>query len=412
MVKLLATKVEVNNESDMKRIYFILIPLVLLINQESMAQKKFTVSGYVKYMEMVSFQNLDSLWTTNSIIHNRLDFEYFPKNWLNVNVSVRNRLIYGEMVTFSQPPFSTLLGNTGWNYIDETDKDVGFVDLSWNLIESDSYFFNTSIDRAFVNIQKGKWDFTAGRQRINWGQTFVWNPNDLFNAYSYFDFDYEEKPGSDGIRAQYFIDYASRIEVAAAVNNDTNLTAAALYQFNKFNYDIQLIAGIFNSEDAVAGFGWSGNFWNAALRGELSYFYPLEQNDDDNGTLAASVGMDYSFKNGSMIQYETLFNSSADKDWDFNLSEFYNQPISAKNLSMTRWSFFASYIWPVTPLININLSGMYSPQNNFSYIGPSASFSLSNNFMVDITIQSFFSDISKEDGGTGTYAFLRGKWSF
>ena len=36
---------------------------------------------------------------------------------------------------------------------------------------------------------------TAGRQRINWGQTFVWNVNDVFNAYSYFDFDYKERPG-------------------------------------------------------------------------------------------------------------------------------------------------------------------------------------------------------------------------
>ena len=44
-----------------------------------------------------------------------------------------------------------------------------------------------------------------GRQRINWGVNLAWNPNDLFNAYSLIDFDYQERPGSDAIRFQYYM---------------------------------------------------------------------------------------------------------------------------------------------------------------------------------------------------------------
>jgi hypothetical protein len=55
---------------------------------------------------------------------------------------------------------------------------------------------------------------------------------------------------------------------------------------------------------------------------------------------------------------------------------------------------------------------MYSPQNQFVFIGPSCGFSVSDNFLLDITIQSFFSEIPTSEGGCGTYAFLRGKWSF
>ncbi len=396
----------------MKKLY-LLIPFLLIISMSGKAQNKLVVNGYVKYMEMISFQELDSMWITNSLIHNRFDIAYYSKNYLSAQVSLRNRLYFGEMVTFSQPPFNALLGAAGtYNFVDETEFDSGFFNLNHNVIKGDSYFLNTSIDRAFLKFQKGKWDITAGRQRINWGQSFVWNPNDIFNAYSYFDFDYEEKPGSDAFRAQYYLNYASRLEIAAAVNRDTNMTAAALYQFNKWQYDIQVLAGVFNSEDYVAGMGWSGNLWNAALRGEVSYFHPIEYAADSNGTFIASIGSDYSFKNGSMIQAEVMFNSAIDKDRPFNLSDFYTQRISAKNLSYNRWTFFANFTYPISPLINLSFSGMYSPQNNFTYVGPACSFSISKNFMFDITAQSFFSDIPTNEGGGGTYAFLRGKWSF
>ena len=35
----------------------------------------------------------------------------------------------------------------------------------------------------------------------------VWNPNDLFNAFSFVDFDYEERPGSDALRIQKYTGY-------------------------------------------------------------------------------------------------------------------------------------------------------------------------------------------------------------
>ncbi|HKK68204.1 MAG TPA: hypothetical protein VJ946_08315 [Bacteroidales bacterium] len=395
----------------MKRLSIIGI-LFLLISSSGFAQKKFTVDGYVKFMQTATFQDIDSLWITDNLIHNRFNLAYYPNDWLNAHISVRNRMFYGEMVTFSQPPFNALLGGAAWDYMGETDKDRGLIDMSWNYLESDSYFFNTSIDRAYINIQHGNWDITAGRHRINWGQTMVWNPNDLFNAYSYFDFDYEEKPGSDAVRAQYYLDFASRIEFAAAVNRDTNYTAALLYQFNKFQYDIQILAGVYQSEDVVAGLGWSGNLWNAGFRGEISYFRPTEHFSDSSGVLAASVGADYSFPNSLFIQAEVLFNSSASKDYDFNLAQYYNQSINAKNLSLTRWTGFTAVSYPITPLINLGFSAMYSPQDNFTYLGPSATFSLSQDFTVDLNIQSFFSDIPDDGGGKGTYAFLRGKWSF
>jgi len=240
----------------------------------------------------------------------------------------------------------------------------------------------------------------------------VWNANDIFNAYSYFDFDYEEKPGSDAIRVQYNLDYASRIDLAASVNNDTSITAAGLYSFNKFNYDFQVMSGLFRSDDFVAGLGFTGNLFNGSFRGETSYFHPVENLSDTSGVFSASVGYDYVFKNSLMVQCEVLFNNSAPKHSDFSINSFYTTSLSAKNLWFSRFAVFASLGYPVSPLVNVSLSAIYSPQNNFVFAGPSISVSMADNFMIDLNVQSFFSDIPVAAGGKGTYAFLRGRWSF
>ncbi|MCK7542259.1 MAG: hypothetical protein MZV63_70990 [Marinilabiliales bacterium] len=66
--------------------------------------------------------------------------------------------------------------------------------------ETVSHVLNTFIDRASVDFTAGTLQVSAGRQRINWSQALVWNPNDIFNTYSSFDFDYMERPGSDAVR--------------------------------------------------------------------------------------------------------------------------------------------------------------------------------------------------------------------
>ena len=63
----------------------------------------------------------------------------------------------------------------------------------------------------------------------------AWNPNDIFNTYNLLDFDYEERPGSDAIRIQYYLGDFSKIEVAAkkGSSKDDHIVAA-MYKFNKW----------------------------------------------------------------------------------------------------------------------------------------------------------------------------------
>lgn len=158
---------------------------------------------------------------------------------------------------------------------------------------------NTTIDRLWADFNYGKLLARVGRQRINWGQTLIWNPNDIFNVYSFFDFDYIERPGSDAIRLQYYPDYSSSLEMVVNANYENHITAASLYRFNKWGYDIQFLAGYVNSEDFVVGAGWSGAIGPVSFRGEFSLFRATKNFSDTIGTGIFTTGFDKVFKNSA-----------------------------------------------------------------------------------------------------------------
>jgi len=120
-------------------------------------------------------------------------------------------------------------------------------------------------EKKWVQWQNTSWQITLGRQRVNWGVDRVWNPNDIFNAYSFIDFNYEKRPGSDALRVQYFKDMDYTLDLAVKITDAPNeLIAAALYKFNKWNYDIQVLDGVYK-RDMVTGTGWAGNINNYKL---------------------------------------------------------------------------------------------------------------------------------------------------
>src|SRR5210317_1168395 len=114
--------------------------------------------------------------------------------------------------------------------------DPGYMNMTLltdgKLGDNTGYALTTTIDRLWLQFTFGNLEIIAGRQRINWGQTLVWNPNDIFNSYSYFEVDYPERPGSDALRFQYYTGDASTIEVAAKIDSAKQVTAAGYFRFN------------------------------------------------------------------------------------------------------------------------------------------------------------------------------------
>ena len=359
----------------------------------------FKFGGYVKYMNTNSFTTLDSVFTDN-LFHNRLNLKYNPnKNW-SLILEARNRLFYGESVKY-QPGFSN-----------NVNKDNGVVDASFNLIDAGSVIFNTTIDRGYVEYNKDKWNIRLGRQRINWGINLAWNPNDLYNAYNFTDFDYAERPGTDGVRIQYYNKSMSKIEFAYKPGKDLDESIiSALYKFNKKSYDIQFLASNFNTDIAL-GAGWAGNLKNSGFKGEVTYFHPKESFGDSIGVFTTSISIDYTFGNGLYLNVAGLYNGSA--KGKTNLSQFGVGvgTLSAKNLLPSEFTAFVQVSGAFSPIFGGGFSVMYLPAVNGVFLNPTLNYSIAENWDLDAVGQILFANKPIKFQNVSNAVFLRLRWSF
>ncbi|HLI93751.1 MAG TPA: hypothetical protein VKU83_09085 [Puia sp.] len=368
--------------------------------QEDTAKKehKFTVKGYLKYLELASFTGDATKLITDQLIHNRLNLRYQPDAYWNLRLEVRNRIYYGQLVQ-SYPGFDSLVTSGG-----------GTLDLSRNWVARNAVLANSTIDRASVEYSRGKWDITAGRQRINWGINTVWTPNDIFNTFNYFDFDYEERPGSDAARVQYNFTGSSSLELAASPGKTPGKDiAAALLHLNRWSYDFQVFSGVYQ-QDITAGAGWAGNIGGAGFKGEFSYFDPLRKNAD-TAAFVTSLSVDYAFRDGIYVLVSGLYNSQGGNSL-INITQLQSATLSAKNIFPFRYTAFAEASYSFSPILKSSFAGMYSPSGNSLILLPTLTYSIANNWTLDLVAQSFF---SRQDGsyrGIGTSLYLRIKWGF
>jgi hypothetical protein len=390
----------------MRVLTFILILLSVVFkgySQDSIVEKKehrVTFNGYLKDMQTVYIHNLDETWLTSNLIHNRLNFKWNISNSFTFCLEERNRFYWGDLMDIN-PSFAQSVA-----------ADNGVATLSWNVFTGPSYILNATIDRLWLDFTRKSFQITLGRQRINWSQTYVWNPNDLFNTYSYFDFDYEEKPGNDALRLQYFTSPSSKAEIAIKVDKSQHITAAGLYRFNAWKYDFQGLAGIYTQTDLVLGLGWAGQIAGGGFKGEMSYFRPFRQFRDSIGVFLSSIEYDYTFRNSIFLQFEGFYNSNAANSSNLLLIQFTPGVLSAKNPFLNGFSIYGNLSYPFTPLINVSLAGIFNPSNRMVFIIPTFTFSLMNNLDLSIVAQSFQSYNDALASLLSTSIFIRLKGSF
>lgn len=367
--------------------------------------KKFSdfisINGYIKDMKVLSFTSLDSMMSDN-LIHNRINFKAYINNKITTVLGIRNRIFYGEATGYN-PYFASIL-----------DNDNGAVDLSFILIDKKNIVFHSILDRAYVKYSADKYEFTIGRQRINWGMNLAWTPNDIFNAYSLLDFDYQERVGVDAFKFKYFTKQMSSIELAASFteNIDSNIIAG-IYKFNKWKYDFQVLSGNYFNDIAI-GFGLDGNIKNAGFKSEFTYFHPKRNFIDTNGNISTSISYDYSFKNGIYFNTSYLYNSSG-----VSTSLSNNSPlqtifldISAKNIMPSKHSYFIQISGALNPKSTISFSSIYMQGVNLLLTMPSVSYSISDSWDLTLTGQSMIGKKNNNINGIGTGIFIRFMYSF
>ena len=382
-----------------RRIIIFMIVLAMGI-QPGRSQCGASLNGYLSGMQQSMFEDIHGNWVNDNLIHNRLNFKTYAGSRLTFALELRNRFMYGEAVK-SFPGYADIL---------EVDK--GWVDMTWNLASDSSYILNTSIDRIYIDFTLGRLQATVGRQRINWGMNYVWNPNDIFNSYSFFDFDYIERPGSDAVRLQYYLGSAAHMEIAGKINSEEQLSIAGLMRFNLAAYDIQVLGGVVDEEEYVIGAGFSGYIGPVSLNGEVSYLDPMEDDNPKESTVITGIGLGYNTPFDLYLQLEYLYNQAAESMEISNFSDFYYRDISLRDLSFAPHTFFANAAYPVTPLINTGIGAMMFPKFKGFFIGPTIDLSLRGNLDLSLIVQHFRGEFQNGYDQQATLAFLRLKWSF
>lgn len=351
--------------------------LLLLVSVSSVAQDigmdssvkvHFSFKGYVKDLNSFQLPVKNTPFHYSNLVHNRLNFKWQSTHF-NASAEMRNRLL-------------------------------------WNNAPGPAFY--GKIERGWIEYKSTRWSIKAGRQRINWGMNNAWNPNDVFNTYNMFDFDYEERAGVDGLRIHYQKNETSAVELAAT--NDVaskTINGAIKYNFNRTNYDWQLITGL-NQKRITLGVGWQGSIGETGFKGEGQYFLSTKNGEQ---ILNASIEVDHITKNGWYLNAAALFNQqgivSATSDWS-SLS-FQNKP---DNLMPTRWNIMAGISKEVTPIISGRLNMFYAPFSNTMVVFPSARFSIFSNVDLDFFWQSLLGFEQGKINAINHLGVLRGKWSF
>ncbi len=369
-------------------------------------QKSWDLNGYVKYMGTANLPD-DYSNSVDHLIHQRFNYEYRITPNLRFNAGMRNRVLAGD--TVDNLP----------NYGDLIEFDPGYFDLSFNWHDDNGVVANTQFDRLYLDWSNVDWQVRAGRSRINWAMTTLWNPNDIFNSYSIYDFDYEERAGSDALLIKRKLGFASSVEFVANPNQDSDLHSYALrYLFNNSGWDMQLLAGKSNL-DAVIGAGFAGDINGAGLRGELTWFEPTQDKwltGDDRllleSSLVASIEADYSFGGARNWMGRTAYLYISNPQQQDSALAFLNLPLTARTLSFTEHTFYADLGFDISSLSRLTFSGSVYDDGSY-FLGVTNSYSLADNWQLTGVLQRFAGSNDSLFGELpGLLAFAQVKWSF
>lgn len=355
------------------------------------AQFLFEYKGYLKELGQWSSSNDLKTHRFDNIVHHRLETKWSLAPSLYLRADVRNRWMSGYTVR-KYPDYADLL-----------DSDPGWIDLSHTWLDTRRHIVHSNIDRLHVTWSPQHWEVSVGRQRINWGKTMVWNPNDLFNTYAWLDFDYEERPGTDAIRISYSQGIASGVELAFKPGRHRPQNVfAGMWKTHWGTYDLQSVVAYYR-EQWVLGGAWSGYIHDSGFKGEISWF-------ERSSSISATLGLDHMFEDGLFINTEFLYNGGYQKG-DSPAGAFI-APGGPDNLFISKTAWFFNAALSPHPLVSVNAGVMGSFNREVRILIPQVNYSVTENLDALLLVQHYRGSLSRSTVETPNQVFLRLKWSY
>ncbi|RMH62732.1 MAG: hypothetical protein D6677_09090 [Calditrichaeota bacterium] len=361
-----------------------LIFLLLGINAfYSLAAQDVETGGYVKslsgYMRHLPYGVTGSGYQE---IQGRLNFTGY---WLENNsftVETRLRAMHSSLLE-KWPGYKESLITT-----------YPYLDLGRALYQSDKAYVYLQPDRLFWNYDAENWQLTLGRQRVAWGTSLVWNITDLFNPQSVLAFDYEERPGSDVLRFQYFTGVTSSVEVVwqPAPKKDQRILAVKML-WSAGAYDVHVLAA-WQRSLPVLGAAFSGSLLDGGLRGEFKWTPPPEKDkrvfwnvlpeeplsDGKHNDWQWVLSYDYMFPNNMYLHAEALYNHLGVRA---NSLFYADRARDIGMLNASRCSLFAEWSWQWHPLSRVALLTIKDPDDGSAVWMATFNWSMAANWDLD-----------------------------
>lgn len=370
------------------------IVLFLSLLYEFSLANSATLGGNLEILPILSIPSDDSSsYRRNGLSQLRVNTAWTPLEQLEFNLA-------GRMVVYGGQDF-----HQGNAIASRLERDPGILDMrKAQSTEKIPTVVLGDVDRLNFVWNKEQFIITTGRQRINWGTNFVWNPNDWFNAYDYLEIAYPERPGSDGVRLQYYPGETTIFEVVAQTGEDSlNRTYATLFGFQALNYDWKVQAGL-SGRDLATGYSWDGDIRGAGFSGELSIYKDIDSSfERKNWYSVASISLNYTFENSIFLQASTLYNG---------YPRGVVAPQLSKRLMEKKQAVFGEISYPWSPLIQVDLATIVSAEDASYCLIPLATFSLLENLDFRVSGQFFHGNAGDLFGNTQDIAYGSLKYSF
>ena len=274
-------------------------------------------------------------------------------------------------------------------------------------MHQNNYVLHTNTERLYIDMQQARWGLRLGRQRINWGIGTTWNPNDLFNTFSFLDVDYEERPGVDAAKLKYQISDFSDLSFVHSRSRLNRSITAMRYFFNKGGYDIQLIAANY-LDRASLGLGWVGSIKQTGWKGEVQYYF---KDDTSASILNVSMELDHSFEKGWYMKGGLLYNQRGSIQPIKDITRF-NFKVEPESLMPSRWNMLVGFQKEIDPLSSFAFNVVYAPGMELLILLPSYQYSLATNVDLSLLGQSFFAKYDRRLQGLQHIGIIRVRWSY
>jgi hypothetical protein len=371
------------------------------------------LGGYVEGLSsVVAYPFMDGR-LYDQALQSRLNSTWNASGSLRGELDIRTRLFLGSSV--EKIP----------GFLERMRTDYAFDNLDIVLWHDGPSLGYAQIDRFWLDYARSSIDVSMGRQRVAWGTALVWNVIDLFNPKSVLDFDYEEMPGTDALRVQYYTGVLSKLEfVAEPAHAVKRATVAAMFSTNLSQYDLYGMAGVRDNRWLIGG-AWAGSVLAGGFRGELLYSQRPDKSmattavqppvgDDPIAASNASVlslvlSGDYTMSTSLYIHTEVLYNSIGRTS---NTGLYQQGALDAHLLSAARWSLYQELAYDITPLSRGTLFVIWNPNDESGIVVPSLTRSLKSDLDLLLIGLFAFGTQSSEYGQAGDSFYVRFRFSY